>query len=390
MELFKKPNIDFIGTKWIWIGISLTLITLSIIQVSVRGVKKGVEFTGGAEVILRFVEPPSVEDVRSQLGRAGLPSAAVTTFGETGGAEIAINVGLGDSQPGQEGDLATRIADALVGPDVRQKTAAGLVNLNIVDSVTIADLITRHVGLAKEEAVPAAEKITEERRTKGGVLTAAQVKAIPGLPDAVKGWVDQHAFFGPFGLRSQEVIEASVSSEMRNKALMATMGALAGMLIYIWARFRFQWGLGAVLALFHDTIVTLGFFSLAGFEANLPVVAAFLTLIGYSVNDTIVIFDRLREVMRAHPNTKLESLVNDAVNSTLSRTVLTSLLTFFSAGSLFFFGGPVLKPFSFVLVVGIIVGSYSTIYVASPVIVLWQKLMFRLFGEKTAPKAARA
>lgn len=390
MELFKKPNIDFMGTKWIWIGISLTLIVLSIVQVAVYGVNKGVEFTGGAEVILRFVEVPQLDQVRSRLEAAGIPSVSVTTFGESGGAEVVVRAGLGGKQQSGEGDLAAQITEALMPADARQKVAQGLVNLNTVDSVTVSGQLVRQAGMAEDQAAQAAEQLSEFRRTNGGVVTVAQAQAIPGLPEPAKAWLGAHTFAGPFGLRSQEVIEAAVSREMRTKALMAAVGALGGMLVYLWVRFRFQWGLGAVLALFHDTIVTLGFFSLAGFEANLPVVAAFLTLIGFSVNDTIVIFDRIREIQRAHPTAKLEALVNDAVNGTLSRTVITTLTVLFIVVSLFAFGGPVLKPFSFVLVVGVIVGSYSTIYVASPVIVLWQKLMARLFGEKAAGKAVRA
>jgi preprotein translocase subunit SecF len=158
-----------------------------------------------------------------------------------------------------------------------------------------------------------------------------------------------------------------------NKAMFAILGSLAGMLAYIWIRFQLRWGIAAVLALVHDTIVTLGLFSLFHYEMSLPVIAAFLTLIGYSVNDTVVVFDRVRENVRARTSPTFEETLNLSLNQTLSRTIITSGLTFLCVLALYLFGGPALEPFSFVLTVGIIVGSYSSISVAAPVIVLWSR-----------------
>ena len=178
-----------------------------------------------------------------------------------------------------------------------------------------------------------------------------------------------------FVTRSQSYIGPAVGSELVKKALGAILGSMAGMLVYIWIRFEFQWGLAAVIALVHDTIITLGLFSLFGYEMSLPVVAAFLTLVGYSVNDTVVIFDRIRENLKARGGTvtSLPDLINVSMNQTLSRTVLTSLLTWIVCAFLFALGGPALRDFSFVMVVGIIVGTYSSIYIASPFLVVWQE-----------------
>jgi preprotein translocase subunit SecF len=176
------------------------------------------------------------------------------------------------------------------------------------------------------------------------------------------------------------------------KALGAVLGSMAGMLIYIWIRFEFQWGLAAVIALVHDTIITLGLFSLFGYEMSLPVVAAFLTLVGYSVNDTVVIFDRIRENLRAKGGTvaSLPDLINTSMNQTLSRTILTSLLTWIVCAFLFALGGPALRDFSFVMVVGIIVGTYSSIYIASPFLVVWQEWLGERAKKKTAGQPAKA
>jgi preprotein translocase subunit SecF len=176
-------------------------------------------------------------------------------------------------------------------------------------------------------------------------------------------------------VRSQSYIGPTVGRELVNKALGAVIGSMAGMLIYIWIRFEFQWGLAAVIALVHDTIITLGLFSLFGYEMSLPVVAAFLTLVGYSVNDTVVIFDRIRENIRAKGGTvtSLPALINTSMNQTLSRTILTSFLTWIVCAFLFALGGPALRDFSFVMVVGIVVGTYSSIYIAAPFLVVWQE-----------------
>ena len=160
------------------------------------------------------------------------------------------------------------------------------------------------------------------------------------------------------------------------------------MLLYIWVRFRFQWGLGAIVALIHDVIVTLGIFCVAGMEWSIPVVASFLTLTGYSVNDTIVVFDRIRENLKKKGAGSLEEVVNASINQTLSRTIITSGLTWMVVLALFLLGGEVLRGFAFVLMIGIIVGTYSSIFIASPIILFWE----HFFAKKKAapPSSARA
>ncbi len=170
---------------------------------------------------------------------------------------------------------------------------------------------------------------------------------------------------------------------MRRQAIYATLLALAGMLAYIWFRFEWIYGLGAVIAVFHDTIITIGMFSLFNKEMDLTVIAALLTLVGYSMNDTIVIFDRIRENLKMNLRMPLESVINLSVNQTLSRTVMTSGLTFLTCIALFLFGGPVLHGFSFALVCGIIVGTYSSVFIASPIVLFWHDYADK--RRKTAP-----
>jgi preprotein translocase subunit SecF len=160
-----------------------------------------------------------------------------------------------------------------------------------------------------------------------------------------------------------------VGTDLRRQALYVTLAGLGAMLIYIWFRFELIYGVAAVVATFHDVIITLGFFSLLNKEITLTVIAALLTLVGYSMNDTIVVFDRIRENVHMNKREEFSSLVNHSINQTLSRTILTSGLTFLAVLSLFLFGGEVIHGFAFALVVGVIIGTYSSIFVASPIVV---------------------
>jgi len=313
LQLFHDPKIDFMGRRRMWVGVSLTLVALSIAILVTKGIKEGIEFEGGAEVQIQYKSRPDVAAVREILGKSGFNGSLVTTIGKPEDNEIYVRVPL--ERGAKDEDLAPRVVAAL-------KQAQGA--------------------------------------------------------DA-------------FETRSQSYIGPAVGSELVKKALGAILGSMAGMLVYIWIRFEFQWGLAAVIALVHDTIITLGLFSLFGYEMSLPVVAAFLTLVGYSVNDTVVIFDRIRENLKARGGTvsSLPDLINISMNQTLSRTVLTSLLTWIVCAFLFALGGPALRDFSFVMVVGIIVGTYSSIYIAAPFLVVWQEWLAERAKKKGAPASAR-
>ena len=313
LQLFHNPKIDFMGKRRMWVGVSLTLVTISLIILGTKGIHKGIEFEGGAEVQLKYATAPDVGGVRDALRKAGFEGSIVTTIGKPEEHEVYIRVPL---VPGaKDQDLAPRVVASL-------KSSQGA------------------------EA---------------------------------------------FVVRSQAYIGPTVGKELVKKALGAVIGSMAGMLVYIWIRFEFQWGLAAVIALVHDTIITLGLFSLFGYEMSLPVVAAFLTLVGYSVNDTVVIFDRIRENLRSKGGTvaSLPDLINTSMNQTLSRTILTSLLTWIVCAFLFALGGPALRDFSFVMVVGIIVGTYSSIYIASPFLVVWQEWLGSRAKKKLPPEPPR-
>jgi preprotein translocase subunit SecF len=200
----------------------------------------------------------------------------------------------------------------------------------------------------------------------------------------------QAHYGNPFTVRNVQVVGPTVGKQLERQATLATLYSMAGMLVYLWFRFQLIYGVAAVVACFHDTLITIGAFALTNQEISLTVIAAILTLVGYSMNDTIVVFDRIRENLRLSRRDSLPDLVNRSINQTLSRTVLTSGLTFLTVLSLYIFGGPVLKGFSFALVVGILIGTYSSIAVASPMLVAWQEWREKRGKAAQLPAAKRA
>jgi len=186
--------------------------------------------------------------------------------------------------------------------------------------------------------------------------------------EEIKSNLDK-SFGNNFDFRRVENVGPKVSAELLKSGIIAITVALGLMLIYIWIRFEWQFSLGAILALFHDVIVTLGLFSLLGLEINLSIIAAVLTIVGYSMNDTVVIFDRVRENLRKYSDIKIYELTNISINETLSRTLITSITTLLALLSIFFFGGEILKGFSLAMIFGVIFGTYSSIYIANTVLV---------------------
>jgi preprotein translocase subunit SecF len=257
----------------------------------------------------------------------------------------------------------------------------GKFDLNNSSSTELADrlrgpLQQAGVPLSEEDLQDLCAAINSYRADHGGILRSAdELSGVKGVTPKVIEVLKANVSLGPFTILSTEVVGPKIGDELRRQAVLATLYALGGMLVYIAFRFEWIYGVAAVVAVFHDTLITIGLFSLFNKPISLTVVAALLTLVGYSMNDTIVVFDRIRENLKIHRREPLESLINKSVNQTLSRTVIASGLTLLTALALFLFGGQVLNGFSFALVVGIIVGTYSSVFVASPILIFWQNFM---------------
>jgi len=391
LQILHETNIDFMSKRKMWMTISAVLVVLSIVVIAVRGINLGVEFKGGTELQIKYVAKPDVGQVRAQLDAAGFRSPSVTRIGREQENEVYIRLaseGAAASQAEKGQGVVTRVKEALRPPELKARLNEGAVDLNEADANTLQQLLALAPGMDPERAKQMADHVLERRKEKGVLAGVQDVASVPGMTPEVTTFLQGKAFAGPFAFRSQSYIGPTIGAELVRKAVTAIVLSMIGMLVYIAFRFRMEMGIGAVVALIHDTIITLGIFALFGKEMSLPVVAAFLTLVGYSTNDTVVIFDRIRENLKNHPGADLITTINHSVNQTLSRTILTSGLTWLTVTSLWLFGGEPLEPFAFVMVVGIIVGTYSSVYIASPYVLLWQAWRTRGKSVKAAPAKA--
>jgi preprotein translocase subunit SecF len=388
MELFKNTHIDFLGKKVLYIGASLVLTAVGLASwIGKGGLKYGIDFTGGANIVARFATQPPVDKIRASIS-AKIPGE-LSVQEVSGENEVIIGTPIkGDVALQQETKIITDTLAATFGD------ASGKLDLNNANTMSLADrlrtpLQQASVAMSEQQLSDMVKAILAYKNTppRSGILTSIdQLNGVAGVTPQVLGVLKQECHLAPFSIRSAEVVGPKIGMELKNKAILATLYALGGMLVYLAFRFELIYGAAAVIAVFHDVIITLGLFSLFNKEISLNVVAALLTLVGYSMNDTIVVFDRIRETLKLARKELSPQIVNDSVNQTLSRTVLTSGLTFISAVALLIFGGPVLNGFAFALVVGIIVGTYSSIFVASPILVWGHDFMQR--RKKAAPAAA--
>ena len=382
MELFKNTNFDFLGNKWPFIGLSLVLTAAGLISIGMKGMRYGIDFKGGAQMWLRFSQEPPVQKIRSAL-ESKMPGDIVVQQ-VSGKPEVLIDTEIKDEK--ELNANRQQIEETLRG---MFGDSGGKIDLNNASAGELADRIR---GPLQQAAVPLSEQdlqdlsteISTYRKDHGGILRSVdELSGVKGVTPKVIEVLKANVALGPFTILSTEVVGPKIGAELRQQAVLATLYALAGMLVYIAFRFEWIYGVAAVVAVFHDTIITIGLFSLFNKPISLTVVAALLTLVGYSMNDTIVVFDRIRENLKLSRRDSLVNIINLSINQTLSRTVLTSGLTLLTALALWMFGGDVLNGFSFALVMGILVGTYSSVFVASPILVFWQN-----FRGKGKPAAA--
>lgn len=378
MELFKNTDFDFLGKKWIFIALSLVLLIAGGASwLAKGGLRYGIDFKGGAHVYVKFTGTPPVARIRQALSQR--ISGGIEVQQVYGGGvenEVMIGTELKSDQELQDArrNIVESLSDAFGQP-------GGKLDFNNAGAQALADrirgpLINAGVSVAEPELQDMVKAMLSYRDTEhsGLITNFDELSHVPGVTPKVISVLKQEAYLAPFSIRNVEVVGPKIGAELRQQAVMATLYALGGMLIYIAFRFEWIYGVAAVIAVFHDVLITLGLFSIFSKEISLTVIAALLTLIGYSMNDTIVVFDRMRENLKIVRREKFDVLLNLSINQTLSRTVLTSGLTFLTAMALFLFGGQVLNGFAFALVVGIIVGTYSSIFIASPVLVGWYNL----------------
>jgi preprotein translocase subunit SecF len=380
IELFKEPDIHWMGKAKYFYTLSGLLLLAGTISVAHHGgLTYGLDFKGGTNVDVRFAQPPNVDHLRAALAAQGIGNTEIQSISDIANPNSnEVVISLEQKGDGSEAldNGKNKVIDAL--NTIYDSKNAGKPDFNAVTPSDLSTFLSQKdpLGLsvnAGDRYDQVAKSLLVVRdRDKNGVLTnfddlSAAQGSTPAVVSAIKG----NYVLGAFAIRNVEIVGPKVGAELRRQAVLVTLYALAGMLVYIAFRFEWVYGAAAVLAVFHDVLITLGLFSLFKFEISLTVIAALLTLVGYSMNDTIVIFDRIRENNRLLRQESYAQVVDRSINQTLSRTILTSGLTFLTVLVLFLMGGQVLRAFSFALVVGIVIGTYSSFGIAAPLVVAW-------------------
>ena len=412
IEIFKHANYDFLGKKWFFIGLSWVLILAGLTSALYRAFdgkdythpfNMGVDFSGGTLATVKLKTTPDSNKLRLALEKQGVDGPKIIIqpvtdeIGQAPKNEVLVrlpNLVQVQRQEGQSETAAKALSDADVG---KQKILAALatfndpstqgkVDINTIGSDNLKSALIEKAKLDQQSAEETAKAIVDYReKTRGGLVAEiSEVKNINGVPPQISESLDRDFFAGFAAVKSAEAVSPQVGADLRNSAIVVTFVSCLAMLAFVAFRFRsWGFGIGSVVAVIHDVFVTLGIFSIMQWEINLTVVAALLTLVGYSMNDTIVIFDRIREMMKTKRREGLEKVSNDAINQTLSRTIITSGLTFLTVCAMLAFGGEVLRSFSWCLFIGILIGTYSSIYIASPFMLWWE-------GWRASARAATA
>jgi preprotein translocase subunit SecF len=377
MQLFKTPNIKWLKYKYIALAITVAIVGAGILNVTVfKGLKLGVDFGEGTLLRVKFRSPMQVGAIRDQLRETGLGSSVIQETGE-GGREFQVRtmqvVNIKDSDQAQmeaHEALADQVIQSLRGEDSKANLEKGLRDLNTIDPASLSIML--------EEAFPgsgpdAAREIIAYRNNNGIISDFSELEEAGVTPEII-GDLKGKTFLGNLTVLSRETVGPQVGKDLRRKAVQATVWSLIGMLVYIAFRFKLEYGVAAIFTLTQDVLITMSIYSFTNREINLPIIAAVLTIVGYSINDTIVIFDRVRENQKAMRRTPLEDIMNLSLNQTLGRTLITAGTVFLTVLALFLFGGEVINDFAFIMLVGTIEGTYSTISLSCPVVLFWQKL----------------
>jgi preprotein translocase subunit SecF len=398
MEFFHEPKIDWMGKKWYFISLTLFLLVAGWISIAVkRGLTYGIDFRGGTLVYVKFAKTPDLDALRSELRRQQLGEATIQRFGAAADNEVIVGLDLGQTASSDALDAGKRAIVAALG-GLYGKGPEGKLDFNNASPQTVAEHLVvadplHMASKGSEEATRTYQELAvalvnyRNSPPHSGLISDLQgLKTVPGVTPAVSEVLAKDFYLSSFAVRNTEIVGPKVGADLRRQAIYVTLAGLGAMLAYIWFRFELIYGVAAVIATFHDVLITLGILSLLSKEISLTVIAALLTLVGYSMNDTIVVFDRIRENVRLNKREKYLDLVNRSINQTLSRTILTSGLTFLAVLSLFVFGGEVIHGFALTLVIGVIIGTYSSIAVASPILVFFYQRAGRT-GAGDRPRA---
>jgi len=376
LVLFKTPHLNFMKYKYIALAVTGAIVLVGILNVTVgHGLKLGVDFGGGTLIRVIFRSPVAVSDLRQQLRDVGLGNSVIQETGKKG-HEFMIRtmqvIKEADAQKELEAHqkLGDEVVAALKGGDGKAEKEQGLLDLNNIDTRGLTGLLGSSFGT---DASAITENIIRLRNEKG-IFTDFNELREAGIKPEVIDFLKNKTYLGKLTVISRETVGPQAGADLRRKATLATVWALIGMLVYIAFRFKFEYGVSAIVTLTQDVLITMSIYSFTNREINLPIIAAMLTIVGYSINDTIVIFDRVRENQKALRKQSLESIMNLSLNQCLSRTIITAGTVFLTLLALFLFGGEVINDFAFAMLVGSIEGIYSTVFMSCPIVLIWNKI----------------
>jgi len=377
MQLFKTPNIKFMKYKYIALAVTGVIVLAGVLNVTVfKGLKLGVDFGEGTLIRMMLKSPQPIGEVRQLLQRVGLGSSVIQESGKSGReyqirSMQVVNIKATDQEQMEAHQaLANRVIEALRGEAGRPEAARGLKDLNTLDEKSLAAFLESSFPGSGPDA---ARAIAAHRNAQGIITDFAELQSLGRKPE-VQTFLKYKTYLGNLTVLSLETVGPQVGADLRRKAVQATIWSLIGMLVYIALRFKLEYGVAAIFTLAQDVLITLSFYSFTNREINLPIIAGILTIVGFSINDTIVIFDRVRENQKIFRKQSLEESMNLSVNQCLGRTVITSGTVFLTVGALFLFGGEVINDFAFLMLIGTIEGVYSTVYLSCPVVLWWQIL----------------
>lgn len=361
-------EIDFVGYRKIAGAASALAVLVSILAFVVVGPNYGIDFTGGTQIQLHFDDDVTIAEVRDALGSLGIDNDAVQSIGDDTVHDFVVRIQ--DPEFGAE-RIETSVRDAIID---------GFGEDWLVDIKFSAEVGARFsLTYSSDERTPvsAVERVLRTRditdvRVEEGVEENEIIVKLPGLNKAIEAQIAEAMGGRNFEVTSVDAVGPKVGESLRRQGFTSIAVTLGLVLLYIAFRFDVAFAPGAIVALMHDVTLTVGVFILLGNEFNLPIIGALLTIVGYSLNDTIVIYDRIRENQERHRREDLHGLINVSINETLSRTVATSFTTFLAIVAFLFFGGPVIRDFATAMICGIIFGTYSTVFVASPMIVVME------------------
>ncbi len=366
MRIFENLHVDWLGKRKLFYFISTALFLLGAVNAIVRGFQFGIDFKGGTEIVLQFDKPIQVSTIRNYVDKIGLGNVEIKTFGgETG---VLIRTELQEIPKNIFPKVVNNIEDQInkLYPGIAKTavdTTANSITYQFNNPDTTSALISKMLASGYQ-----AGKVSEQVDNTKMIVN---VGISEWIKENLKGKITDNTF----KVLKEDHVGPKVGKELKRDAVVAVMLSLIAILVYLAFRFKFIFALGAVVALFHDVLITLGLYATfygmipgLNLEIDLTIVAAFLTLIGYSTNDTVIVFDRVRENMKVHKTMSLYELINNSVNRTMSRTILTGGTTLMATIVLLIFGGEVLRAFSFTLLFGVITGTYSSIFVASAIV----------------------